>query len=308
MSVAAFGAIHLDTIAHAAVPVLRETSTPARLSASPGGVAANVARALARLGVKTALVGHVGMDTEGDALLARLVAEGIDISAVQRAALPTGRYLALHDPDGSLAAAVVDGRITDALTPGSFLPPDKPVEHAELWFLDANLPAEALAALAAAAGPRRLAADAVSIAKAARLAPVLPRLDMLFCNAVEAAEILGEDHPDRHRTDVNGTEAEGLARALHENGARAVILSQGAKPVILAANGKVDRIPVRTTPVVDVTGAGDALIAGTLAGLEFGLPVIAAIQAGVNAAALTLSQAGAVADALSWPAIAPAQR
>ncbi|WP_417770159.1 carbohydrate kinase family protein, partial [Stappia sp.] len=258
------------------------------------------------LGVPIALAGSVGLDTEGDALLARLAAEGMDITAVQRAALPTGRYLALHDPDGSLAAAVVDGRITDALTPDSFLPLCAPVEQADLWFLDANLPAGAIAGLASAAGPRRLAADAVSRAKAARLAPVLPRLDMLFCNAAEAAAILGCGKPDTDRTDPERADADGLALALHGNGARAVILSQGARPVILATNGKVVRIPALTTPVIDVTGAGDALIAGTLAGLEFGLSLAAAVKAGVNAAALTLSQAGAVADALSWPAIAPA--
>ncbi|WP_428697657.1 PfkB family carbohydrate kinase [Stappia sp.] len=306
MPVAAFGAIHLDTIAHAGVPILRETSTPARLSASPGGVAANVARALARLGVATALAGNVGTDAEGDALLTRLVLEGIDVSAVRRSALPTGRYLALHDPDGSLAAAVVDGRITDALAPGSFLPPAPTVERADLWFLDANLPTSVIASLASAAGPRRIAADAVSQAKAARLTPVLFRLDMLFCNAAEAAAILGRDKSYTDRTGPDETNAEGLARALHGNGARAVILSQGAEPVVLATDGKVVRIPTRKTPVVDVTGAGDALIAGTLAGLEFGLPLAAAVNAGVNAAALTLSQAGAVADALSWPAIAPA--
>mgnify|MGYP000229920536 CR=1 FL=1 len=300
MPVAAFGAIHLDTIAHAGVPILRETSTPAHLSASPGGVAANVARALARLGVTTALAGNVGTDAEGDALLARLVMEGVDVSAVQRSALPTGRYLALHDPDGSLAAAVVDGRITDALGAGSFLPPAPAVERADLWFLDANLPASAIAALASKAGPRRLAADAVSRAKAARLAPVLSRLDMLFCNAAEAAAILACEGSDKDRPDT-----EELARRLNGEGARTVVLSQGNGPLILAIEGNVTRLPVRSAPVVDVTGAGDALIAGTLAGLEFGLSVAEAVQAGLNAAALTLAQAGAVAETLSWPAVAP---
>jgi pseudouridine kinase len=300
MPVAAFGAIHLDTIAHAGVPILRETSTPAHLSASPGGVAANVARALARLGVATALAGNVGTDAEGDALLARLVLEGIDVSAVRRSALPTGRYLALHDPDGSLAAAVVDGRITDALAPGSFLPPAPTVERAGLWFLDANLPANAIAVLASKAGSRRLAADAVSRAKAARLAPVLSRLDILFCNAAEAAAILACEGADN-----DGPDGEDLARRLNGEGARTVILSQGDRPLILAIEGNLTRLPVRDTPVVDVTGAGDALIAGTLAGMEFGLSVVEAVQAGLNAAALTLAQAGAVAETLSWPAIAP---
>ncbi|MEP0582548.1 MAG: PfkB family carbohydrate kinase, partial [Roseibium sp.] len=55
--------------------------------------------------------------------------------------------------------------------------------------------------------------------------------------------------------------------------------------------------------VVDVTGAGDALIAGTLAGLarEYALDV--SLQFGQKAAVETLQASGAVADTLTWSAI-----
>lgn len=313
MPIAAFGAIHLDTIAHADRRILRETSTPASLAVRPGGVATNVARALARLGCRVSLAGRLGREAEADGLLAHLAGEGVDTGAIRRADLPSGRYLALHDPDGTLAAAVVDARITETLEPGALLPPTKAQEVAGCWFLEANLPQPLLVELAEAAGGRRLAADAVSRAKAARLAPLLPRLDLLFCNRAEAAALLGRDgeHDEgQHEPGDSGAE---VATALVAAGAGAVVMTRGAAPVLLATRGGIDEISLTTREgaaapaprIVDVTGAGDALIAGTLAGLEHGLALADAVAAGMRAAALTLESPGAVAGTLDWPAIAP---
>ncbi|WP_249696197.1 PfkB family carbohydrate kinase [Stappia sp. WLB 29] len=309
MPIAAFGAIHLDTIAHADRRILRETSTPAALAVRPGGVATNVARALARLDCRIALAGRLGREAEADGLLVQLMAEGVDTAAIRRSDLPSGRYLALHDPDGTLAAAVVDARITETLEPGALLPLTKAQEEAGCWFLDANLPQPLLAELAETAGERRLAADAVSRAKAARLGPILPRLDLLFCNRAEAAALLRQDERQQEPDD-GGAEA---ANALVEAGVRAVVVTRGAAPVLLATRSGIDEISLTTCDgaaappprIVDVTGAGDALIAGTLAGLEHGFPLARAVAAGMRAAALTLESPGAVADTLTWAAIAP---
>lgn len=313
MPIAAFGAIHLDTIAHADRRILRETSTPAALAVRPGGVATNVARALARLDCRIALAGRLGREAEADGLLVQLTTEGVDTAAIRRSDLPSGRYLALHDPDGTLAAAVVDARITETLEPGALLPLTEAQEGAGCWFLDANLPQPLLVELAEAAGERRLTADAVSRAKAARLAPILPRLDLLFCNRAEATALLGRDTEQdekQREPDDSGVEA---ASALVKAGVRAVVMTRGAAPVLLATHAGIEEISLTTRDgaaapspsIVDVTGAGDALIAGTLAGLEHGLPLAQAVAAGMRAAALTLECAGAVAEALDWPAIAP---
>ncbi|MCA1299960.1 PfkB family carbohydrate kinase [Stappia indica] len=295
-SIALIGAIHLDTIAHAAVPIRRETSTPARFVSRPGGVATNVARALAKLDIACALAGVVGDDAAGAQLCAELSAQGLDMSAVRRLqGRATGRYLALHDPDGALAAAVVDGEITEALPAKAFTPLPTVLIEAAVWFLDTNLPPATLARLAKDAGPRRrLAADAVSCAKAPRLAAILPRLDLLFCNRAEAAALLAiETLPP----------ADDLAAALVERGVSACCVSDGNAPLTLADNTGIRRLDVPHVAVRDVTGAGDALIAGTLAGLHHGRTLDAAARAGLAAAALTLSAEGAAPDSLNWRAI-----
>jgi len=312
MPIAAFGAIHLDTLARGSRPICRDTSTPARFSARPGGVAANVTTAAARLGARTALVGRVGRDPDGDSLLAHLAAAGVDTRAIGRSDRhPTGRYIALHDPDGALAAAVVDSAITDALRPGD-LDADAPsVEDAGIWFLEANLPAPVLSDLAARGDlpHRRLVADTVSRAKAPRLAGLLPHLDLLLTNRGEAAALLAARRGDPAEPASHGPQTPSpadLAGALRAQGLAACVISDGAGPVTLADATGLCTLATPAGPIVDVTGAGDALIAGTLVGLDKGWPLADAVRAGQAAAALTLQAEGAAPPTLMWPAIAAA--
>ncbi len=65
-----------------------------------------------------------------------------------------------------------------------------------------------------------LAIDAVSTAKALRLPRDLTGVDVLFANEDEARAMLGAD---------SGAGAPELARALHERGAAAVVLTRGAR-------------------------------------------------------------------------------
>ncbi|MXN63743.1 kinase [Stappia sp. GBMRC 2046] len=292
--VAAFGAINLDTIVKARQTIKRDTSTPSDFIETPGGVAANVARALARCGVSSALAGAVGQDETG-AMLKRMLAEaGIEISDVRELEKPTGRYVALHDPDGSLAAAAVHGEIADSLPPDFFDEMEGAAASARIWFVDANLPALLLSRVMEMAGERLLVADAVSVAKAPRLAAILPRLDMLFCNRAEAAELAGM---------TPGASALELAAKLARQGAKACCVTDGARPAGCALQGECFSISPLNARVVDVTGAGDALIAGWIAArlkVPAGRP---ALEAGFAASAIAVEAKGSAPDNLNWDAI-----
>ncbi|MFN4012110.1 MAG: PfkB family carbohydrate kinase [Pannonibacter sp.] len=295
-AIACFGAVHADLIAHGARPVLRETSTPGTIAMTPGGVATNVARALARLSVPVRLAGAVGTDSDGTSLHRLLSEDGIDLSALARADLPTGRYVALHDPDGSLAGAICDTSITDSLDAGFIAHAAGRLDGCPIWFAEANLPDDALAELAERAGERLLVADAVSSAKAPRLAALAGRLDLVFLNRAEAAAWTGF---------AEATPAVPLALAVAALGPRQVILSDGAGLLTMVEDGRPLQIEPGAVEIVDVTGAGDALIAGTLAGLARGLPLEDAAHAGLVAARLTLEATGAVAPSLAWDNICP---
>ena len=65
-----------------------------------GGAPANVATGLARLGVRAAMVGGVGRDRFGDALLAHLDGDGVDTRFVRRFASRTGLTFVTRDGRG----------------------------------------------------------------------------------------------------------------------------------------------------------------------------------------------------------------
>lgn len=301
--IALIGGIHMDRVAHGKVAILPDTSTPGAIEARPGGVASNVARILARLSITTALAGRLGEDADGDKLRAELMAVGIDTSAIKTSDLPTASYLALHHPDGSLAAAVVDTAITEEITAEDFSPLPPSLAGARWWFLDTNLREDTLQGLCALADDRLIAADAVSLAKAPRLAPCLTHIEVLFANRAEATALLNSLPNAWEQSDRS---AEDLAEALCAAGvANAVVTDGGNGLAYCQASAKnAKRLNAHKAHIRDVTGAGDALIGGTLSGLIDDLPLEDALGRGLAAAALTLEQTGAAGEALDMATLA----
>lgn len=294
-----FGAVHWDIIVHAAHPIVPETSTPAQMVHKPGGVATNVARALARLNVPTTLAGLIGDDTAGKAVNDQLAAEGIVLVLHEQEGGATGQYVAFHDPDGSLPAACVDDRILSAAGPDAFADIIKVIiqtvaKPQERWFVDANLPESILQRIAASAPAGGLVADGVSRAKVGRLRCILKETGLLFLNAAEARVLT------RQNASVPAEELTLQVRAL---GASSVVVSEGAGPIHYADADGTGKFQPENCEIVDVTGAGDALIAGTLAALTRGWTLAKALPVGLRAARLTLQTPGAVPDRLAWDTV-----
>lgn len=283
------GAAAVDRKYRALAPLRRDTSNPVASDRAAGGVARNVAETLARLGVRTGLVSLVGEDANGRWLRDTLRAVGVDTAGVQVVAgLATAEYVALLEPDGGLAYGLADMGIFDAITPAVV---EAALEGAcAAWiFADCNLPPEALARLVREGPARaRLAVDAVSVAKAMRLPRDLAGLDLLFLNEAEAEALLGAALPPDE-----------AALRLRERGAASVVLTRGAGGLVAAGPEGIVPVSAPPGPVVDVTGAGDALIAATLHRLLAGDGLAAAARWGAAAASLTIACKASVRPDLS---------
>lgn len=268
------------------------TSNPVEGQQSFGGVARNVTENLARLGAPVALATLVGADENGAALIRHLAALGADASLIRRAPEHrTAEYIAVLESDGRLLIGLADMAIFDALTP-AWLDSLSPHLEAAAWvFADCNLPADTLAALLRRrrTGDFRLAIDAVSAPKAARLPRELTGTDLLFLNGDEAAALLALEDP------APGPAAAGLRAA----GAVNVVLTRGAEGCLLASQDGCTYLPARTRSCIDVTGAGDALIAGCLWRLLSDAHLADAVQTGMHAAALTIACTASVRPDLS---------
>ena len=90
MNVACFGEILWDIF----------QTGPSTFRRVLGGAPANVATGLARLGVQAGVVGGVGRDSFGDALLAHLANDGVDTHFVKRLPNRTGITFVTRDAHG----------------------------------------------------------------------------------------------------------------------------------------------------------------------------------------------------------------
>lgn len=288
LTIACIGAAHLDHRGTTLAPVVLGTSNPGLVVTDAGGVARNVAENLHRLGCRVMLCSRVGNDEAGR----RMLAQPFDTSWISiSASRPTASYTAILDCSGELVVGLADMQVYDEVTPEVLGPALPSLCAAALWFADANLPGETLDWLLSKAGPIPVAVDAISVAKSRRLAPLLSRIPYLFCNLSQAGSLCGDTFQD----------PVAAARALLERGARCGVVTGGAKGIAVYEAGCVMELPALVAnPVRDVTGAGDALVTGTLYGLlRQGSSLHAAARLGLAAAAITVESSHSVAPHLT---------
>jgi pseudouridine kinase len=305
--VVCIGGAVVDRKLHLLAPAVPATSNPARSASAFGGVARNIAENLLRLGLDVALVSRIGADDAGSALVGQLAALGADVRAVVTVpGASTAQYVAVLDPAGDLVIGIADMAVLDAVTaddvdaawpvPGTFPQP---------WVVsDCNLGPAALAAVLrhGRASGVPVAVDAVSTPKVTRLPADLSGVAVLFCNQAEARALLtayGRQDADQGAGDADvedaaeddeddEDDAAELAVRLLRRGAGAVVLTRGADGVVLAGPDGVSIVPASVARVVDVTGAGDALVAGTVAALAAGHALPDAVAVGTLVAARTV--------------------
>lgn len=290
------GGAVLDRKYHARQTLVHGTSNPVDGFRSPGGVARNVAENLALLGTPTSFISIIGEDETGREIMLQLRERGVDVSqVVSTPERPTAEYAAILSPDGDLELGIADMGIFDLFSPAHI---DRAWPHlaGSTWvFADCNLPAEALAALIARRqGARfRLAVDAVSLPKSARLPKDLRGIDLLFLNLDEANAVLG-----RHGAD-SIDDAGQAALALRDAGAHEAVVTMGARGIAVAGSNGVRILAAVEARPIDMTGAGDAMIAATLHRLMAGDDTVTAVRTGALLGALTTETEGSVHASLS---------
>lgn len=301
-AVLVIGGANVDVVARSGARVVGGTSNPGATTVGNGGVGRNVAENLARLGTRTLLLAAVGRDALGDRLLADTDAAGVDVSLVQRTDTPTGTYTAVLDADGELVVAVADMTATDDLAPDDVRRLVAAVSSASLLVLDGNLSPGTVAAAADLAAEHRIPVvlDPVSVPKAERLRPVLAGGYRWFALTPNRAELAALTRRPVD-SDVELASAVGV---LHELGVEHVWVRLGAAGSLLSSGSSAGpattlRLPVVPADVVDVTGAGDAMLGAFCHAVLAGRTPADAAHVGHAAAALTVAGPHSVRPDLS---------
>lgn len=304
VDVACAGILVADCVAR---PVLRQPA-PGRLELvdfiglHPGGSAANTGYGLARLGLGVALVGRVGRDGLGDFLVAEAERHGCDAGLIRRDdSAATSATLVTVDADGERAFLHSVG------ANARLVPEDVPLESLRergartlhlagllvLPGLDGNdgAPAAALFARATELG-LITSLDCVwdATGRWERARGVLPFADLFCPSLAEAQAITGREEPAA------------VASTLIELGVRrAVALKMGPDgSFVMARTGEAHRVPAAHVETVDGTGAGDAFVAGFLAGWLRDLSLLECARLGNAAGARCVTALGATAGLAGW--------
>lgn len=299
LDVACLGILVADMLARTVeeIPPPGELRLVQEMGLHVGGCAANTAVGLARLGVRTGVLGKVGSDALGDFLLRSLVAEGVETSGVcvdgDTATSATVALVAGNGERAFLHAVGGNGRL-----------------HANEVDLEGTGPARILHVGGAGLMPSLDGAPLAGVCARARslgmtvsldtawnpsgqwenVRVVLRHVDYFLPSIEEAQRILGEETP------------EAIADAAMELGVAVVVIKMGHRGCYVhrgpGATGTY--IPAIAVEVADTTGAGDAFCAGFLAAVVRGWSVERCARAGNAVGALAVRAAGAVEGIRSW--------
>ncbi len=246
------------------------------------GAEANVSVAVSRLGLDAHFYTRLSKDQLGEAVLADLRQEGVDVSHVRQTTDSTGILIrntgqtgvveAIHTRRGSAAAAIEPGDI------------DLSVLASSRWMhvtgITAAISLSARASVAYALDHAREAQKRISfdlnlrrklwseVEAAEVLFPMAHDLEVLIGGVDEYQTIFGEQDPEKC-----------LLIAV-ERGIVHAIMTSADRPVrVRSGNERFDVVPPRVT-TVDPVGAGDAFTGGVIAAFLAGLDIHAAVVQG----------------------------
>lgn len=227
----------------------------------PGGDAANIAVASAKLGLKTAILACIGDDEEGAMLTRALESGRVNTSLLQRSKKnETGLAVAAVRGDGMRNLYLHRGANNDRLLNDQFM---AALRSTSMLHISDPLKGEVLtlATLLKQRPSLRLSIDPGAVTARRGLDALKPLLEIAgYCLLNEGEACL--------LTACN--DLKGAIDRLLTCGPEIVVIKQGAAGCLVATKG--DRIPIPGFKVatVDSTGAGDAFNAGFLFALRSG--------------------------------------
>ena len=267
------------------IPRIGQTLIGTSFTTTPGGKGANQAVAAARLNYPVHMVGKVGDDSYGPALLANLTNAGVDTAAMESVAGPSGLAPIFLSETGQNAIVVVPG--ANARVDASTIDHHAAlIRSAGLVLCQLELPIPTVSyviALCAEAGVPVM----LDPAPAAQLPEAIwSQIAWFTPNETEAAFYLGEN--------VN---TEDSAKQLLARGLKGVVLKRGGEGCYVAvADGKAAWVPAFKVEAIDTVAAGDCFNGAFAVALLEGLDPWLAARFASAAAAISVTRRGAQAS------------
>ncbi len=275
------GSINMDfTAVLSKLPVVGETLLAQDFKMSGGGKGANQAMAAAIFSDNVKMIGMVGDDIAGHALIEKMQEKGVDVSCVEFCDDNTGTALINVDANGRNTIVVYPGA-NHKLTPDIVRKYKDVIEEADLVMMQLEIPLETVK-------------EAADIAYTAHV-PVLlnpspaQKLDDDLLNKIT---YLTPNETELLRL-ANALETFKGALTLRERGVKNVIVTLGSKGCYVKTDDMDMRVASYKVNAIDTTAAGDSFSGALAANIAKGVDLSLALKKANATGALTTTKVGA---------------
>jgi ribokinase len=276
------GSVNTDLVVRGPhIPSPGETVTGGEFLRSQGGKGANQAVSAARAGADVTFVARVGDDELGEAAVAGLIAEGVEVTHIGRDTKhPTGVALIMVDHSGENAISVAPG--ANARLSVDDVEAARPaIESADVLLMQLETPLPAVERAASIAS----AASTTVILNPAPARPLgnslLSLVDVLTPNQGESSFLTNESDPHE------------AASRLRDLGVATVVVTLGAAGALIISSEGESPVPGFPVAAVDSTAAGDAFNGFLAVSHAEGLDLTASVRRACGAGALATTVPGA---------------
>jgi pseudouridine kinase len=224
------------------------------------------------------------------------LAANVDLALTITGDDATGTYLVVLDRKGELISAINDMRAIESLSIADLETASAALRTADMLVADCNIKADCLAWLCRFSSEQnvRLLIEPVSVPKAKKL--------MSFQREAPVFAI----SPNRQQIEAmtgEKDERKAIAR-LHDTGFTNIVLHRGGQGALVSTGSDIAEVAsLHADAIADVTGAGDAAVAGLVFGLLEGLALADAARLGQAAASIKLSSRESAASSLNRDAV-----
>jgi len=258
-------------------------SNPGSVKFSFGGVCRNIAENMAKIGLNTKFISVLGDDINGMNMLNHAKKLNIDMSdtlIIEGESTPT--YLAILDESGEMVSAVVDLKITNNFTNEFINSKAEVIRNAEYMVVDADNPTTLAYLLTAFHKDTKFILDPVSAAKAYKIKDYIKYFHTIKPNRHEAEVLCGFEIKtiEDVRKAGNYFRDIGVQNVFISLDSEGIYYHNGIEEGIIKANG---------ISVVNVTGAGDALVAGIGNCYMKNMNIVNTVKFAVSMSSITIS-------------------
>ncbi len=276
------GSINMDLVVRVShTPKPGETVLGSDFATFPGGKGANQAVAASRMGGEVSMVGRVGMDDFGNALLQELVDNKVRTThVIKDPTAPSGIAMITVAPDGENMIVVASGA-NSKVSEEDVNDAHSLMSDVDIMLIQMECPLETIIAAINLADVHNLPvilnpAPAQPLSK-----DLLSKVEYLTPNQSELALLTGEE------------DIEAGVDKLRTWGIRNIVITLGSEGARVISKDIDLHLPAFEVTAVDTTAAGDAFNGAFAVAIAEGDPLLKAVRYGMAAGALAATKRGA---------------